>query len=533
MRFENWEGDMASPAGPASPIPASFEGLEWGKLLQNTSEDAVLDGTHGKLIASSETFEIKLLNPTTREEIRLKLEDIVQISKDILTRGLEGPRVKEINDGLKHLEAQVRASVVRHHFGGKNDSFHVAADFYEARREISSEIEATPESRLKNRISEMAVGRVERRHIAEIRTLVRENRNLLFELTEAHESFFHLAKRSCTPADIIPLLADVLMDMPSLEKSHVEQLKDFLFRKDLPDGSSLFQELMKEEKANHIFDAILQVISGDELNIPVNRHINIQMMEYAHTTKRYEYIFLKLTDLSPPVTAQADLAYRELRFLFDGSIRDQFSRTPNYARWLKSRRESSTTIASGDPRKIEESAARWNRAEELRSMHSNRDRRSRTRFDWRTIEQMHFELCRGEDGIENPGKLRTGIVRTSGGWAHFYCPKPFLDANVTKFIEWMNEGLIQCEQGKLNPIIFSAQVYQRCVSFHPFENANGRIARLAMDYVLERFHLVPPILGKDVLDAVFPMDLPKTATQNEFIMKIIHGIKASQRELMA
>lgn len=93
-----------------------------------------------------------------------------------------------------------------------------------------------------------------------------------------------------------------------------------------------------------------------------------------------------------------------------------------------------------------------------------------------------------------------------------------------------NAGLIKCEQGELNPIIFAAQTNQRFVSFHPFENGKGRIPRLLMDYVLERFNLPSPDLGSNVLDAVFPMDPLKT-NQEKFITKIINEMEGSRRIL--
>ncbi len=101
-----------------------------------------------------------------------------------------------------------------------------------------------------------------------------------------------------------------------------------------------------------------------------------------------------------------------------------------------------------------------------------------------------------------------------------------------EFFEWFNEGLLLCESGSKNPLIFAAEVYQRIVSLHPFENANGRACRLLMDYVLIRFSLPPPLLGKDVNVAVFPLKEAQLSDA-EVIDKIVLGVMNSFNFLMS
>ncbi len=51
-----------------------------------------------------------------------------------------------------------------------------------------------------------------------------------------------------------------------------------------------------------------------------------------------------------------------------------------------------------------------------------------------------------------------------------------------------------------------------------------------MDYVLERFKLPAPLLNKNILDAIFPLD-PVKSNHDEFMKKIIQGIIASKEFL--
>jgi len=361
-----------------------------------------------------------------------------------------------------------------------------------------------------------------------IRTQVRDNKNQLFNLTQKSENFFELVKGRSTQADLLPLLSDVLLDLKNVKPEYLPGLKDFLFKKTAL-APSFFELLMQRDESNQIFDALLTVVTDKELNSDVNK--KLQMLDYAHSIKRYEYIFLQEQNLPSNNIQEAHHYLNTLRSNFSPQVIQTMStgQPQKYAAWLEARRVSSTTLSIGDRNAMTASIQRWNAAEEARSRYANQDRGTEKYYEFDRIKLIHLKMCRGEVGIPNPGELRSGIVRTAGGWTHFYCPKDYLNDNVEYFMKWFNGGLRQCNEGKLNPVIFAAQTYQRFVSFHPFENGNGRVSRLLMDYVLERFNVPPPILGKDILDAVFPMSPLKP--QEDFLKKIIEGIEKSRKML--
>lgn len=520
---------------------------DWGRLLQNTEEGNSVDSLHGTLIASEESFVIRVLNPKTHEVFAINIDQIIDISKKIMaqTAQVDEDGYKEINYGLKHLESQLRASVENHKFHGK-DSFFEAVTFYgdsedflRETDQVVNKMELEPvqkknkKSVSMNRESLVAMTRekIDSTSMLNVRSAFQENPKLLFELNDSKASFFELAWDKCSQGDLIPLLTDVLFNMQHLEPKHIAKLKEFLFQKNLAGENSFFQLLMLGDEANSIYDILLKVVTDLELNGDQNK--KYQMFDYAHSTKRYNYIFFNVEDLPQNSIELANASYKRLKLPFEESIkaRSTGQKTDQYRKWLERRRVSSSTLSHGDPIKIKESSLRWEKTEESRSDYAIRDRSTKPRVELERIQILHKKLCRGEDGISNPGELRTGIVRTSGGWTHFYCPKVYLDANVINFMSWFNIGLKACDEGRLNPIIFSAQTYQRFVSLHPFENGNGRISRILMDYVLERYGLPPPILGKDVLDAVFPMD-QRCPNQHQFLEKIIMGIEASRQMVL-
>jgi Fic family protein len=75
-----------------------------------------------------------------------------------------------------------------------------------------------------------------------------------------------------------------------------------------------------------------------------------------------------------------------------------------------------------------------------------------------------------------------------------------------ELIEWYRS-----EEGKLHPIILASMFHYKFVRIHPFDDGNGRIARLLMNYVLLRNNLAPVIIKsndkKNYLSALHEADI--------------------------
>jgi hypothetical protein len=67
------------------------------------------------------------------------------------------------------------------------------------------------------------------------------------------------------------------------------------------------------------------------------------------------------------------------------------------------------------------------------------------------------------------------------------------------------------------PLLLAAQLYQRLLSIHPFQNGNGRTARLVLDWLLLRQGLPPAVFGNDnpgvAVFGTVPLDCQYTPTQ--------------------
>jgi Fic family protein len=86
----------------------------------------------------------------------------------------------------------------------------------------------------------------------------------------------------------------------------------------------------------------------------------------------------------------------------------------------------------------------------------------------------------GETKPRVAGQVRTYRVGISG--SRYEPPTPIeLDFLLTEFFGWLRSSW-----ENLHPVMLAALVHYRLVSIHPFGDGNGRVTRLAMNYVLYR-----------------------------------------------
>ena len=83
-----------------------------------------------------------------------------------------------------------------------------------------------------------------------------------------------------------------------------------------------------------------------------------------------------------------------------------------------------------------------------------------------------------------------------------------LPALMADLVDWYNEAE---ESGKYSPVELAALFHYRYIRIHPFEDGNGRIARLIVNFILAR-HNYPMVVvrsrkKKDYLEALHRADL--------------------------
>lgn len=105
-------------------------------------------------------------------------------------------------------------------------------------------------------------------------------------------------------------------------------------------------------------------------------------------------------------------------------------------------------------------------------------------------------------------KTRPNSVITRYGDRFEYASPEETPALMSDLVDWYNEAE---QSGKFTPIELAAIFHYRYIRIHPFEDGNGRIARLMVNYILSR-HNYPMIVVRsrkknDYLEALHKTDL--------------------------
>ena len=144
------------------------------------------------------------------------------------------------------------------------------------------------------------------------------------------------------------------------------------------------------------------------------------------------------------------------------------------------------------------------------------------------IRQLHKVLLREDYTVyrELPGGLQTSYVIHAGryktrpnsvitryGDRFEYASPEETPALMADLVDWYND---EEAKGRLSPVELAALFHYRYIRIHPFEDGNGRIARLIVNFILAR-HDYPMVVvrsrsKKDYLEALHQADLEVGAT---------------------
>ncbi|MCP5096037.1 MAG: Fic family protein, partial [Chloroflexi bacterium] len=105
-----------------------------------------------------------------------------------------------------------------------------------------------------------------------------------------------------------------------------------------------------------------------------------------------------------------------------------------------------------------------------------------------------------------PGQYKSmpNHVRTSTGEVHYYASPEETPSKMADLMAWYRHELV--EKNELHPLILAATFHYQFVTIHPFDDGNGRMARLLMNLILMQAGY-PPV--------VVPLD-----TKNEYLLAL-------------
>lgn len=361
-------------------------------------------------------------------------------------------------------------------------------------------------------------------------------------LDEVNKSHPHLETLELSSSELQKNQAILLLSLMSKKDVLVE--KDFLeieriikydpkilFEKtDIED--SVFEQFMKSPHAHPIFDQIMFLV-GEQFYLTQAKELQ-QILIFAFSRKRYEQCYAQDSQVS------SETALKGLKVLekckVDGLAEKmhtfQSQRYETFQNWQLKRMGTSNTLTHGysNQNLVREN---WFKAEAYTLAKAHNHANTGTQISRGLMESIHKIMATGDQEITQPGVTRDNIgsgVAVGSSWMNNMCAARFLSDRLNELTDWMNDGFKLCNNEEKNPVIFAAQVYQRVVSLHPFENGNGRIARLMMDYVLVRYNMPPIVMGKnekDVNIAIFPLLPDSTRNPNEFYNNMLKRISQS------
>lgn len=112
-------------------------------------------------------------------------------------------------------------------------------------------------------------------------------------------------------------------------------------------------------------------------------------------------------------------------------------------------------------------------------------------------------------------KTAPNNVRTSTGETHYYTPPEQVGSEMTDLIDWYRDREGRGE----HPIVVAATFHYRFVRIHPFDDGNGRMARLLMNMILMRHGYTVAILARESREHYIQEieDIAKTEDLSRFI----------------
>lgn len=134
----------------------------------------------------------------------------------------------------------------------------------------------------------------------------------------------------------------------------------------------------------------------------------------------------------------------------------------------------------------------------------------------KTLLREDYTVCRNLPGgqttryVIHAGQYKTrpnSVITRYGDRFEYASPKE-TPALMTDLVDWYNEAE---QSGKYTPVELAAIFHYRYIRIHPFEDGNGRIARLMVNYILSR-HGYPMIVVRsrkkdEYLEAMHKTDL--------------------------
>lgn len=137
------------------------------------------------------------------------------------------------------------------------------------------------------------------------------------------------------------------------------------------------------------------------------------------------------------------------------------------------------------------------------------------------------------DGIRTKRWIEVGTYKTAPnhvvtatGQTHFFATPEETPAKMAELVDWYRAAR---DAGELHPVILAATFHYRFVSIHPFDDGNGRMARILMNLILMQFGYLPVVLKQEHKgDYFLALQRADAGDLSDFIALIAQNLMASE-----
>lgn len=150
-------------------------------------------------------------------------------------------------------------------------------------------------------------------------------------------------------------------------------------------------------------------------------------------------------------------------------------------------------------------------------------------LDERTLKQIHYLVYKTTGERHLAGNYRTINVKILGS-GHLTADFLNIHDEMKSFFEWKESA-----EKTLHPVEFAAQLHRRFVGIHPFVDANGRTARLLLNFTLTKAGYPPIIIKPDNqsrLDYINALEIAHTTGDDSDFIRLVKGFVDSKMDLM-
>lgn len=116
------------------------------------------------------------------------------------------------------------------------------------------------------------------------------------------------------------------------------------------------------------------------------------------------------------------------------------------------------------------------------------------------LVEPYYSKTISPDGIEFQKEIKVGQYKTSpnhvktiSGDIHYYTNPENVPYEMNQLLEWYREA----ENENLHPVVLSAIFHHKFTAIHPFDDGNGRLARILSNFILLK-HQYPVVVIKNI-----------------------------------